>query len=121
MVSSGRIQLSDSQTRSWGLASASAAMRYVGSVCLVNGPAMRTGTSEPPRQGIVDARGVGPSGEYRSRYVVESPSNPHAYPPMDARQVGPDVIAPHPDLVVLRCRFVWSFSVQLLGMLAKGG
>lgn len=34
------------------------------------------------RQGIGDARGVGPSGGYRSRYVVESPGKPHAYPPM---------------------------------------
>src|SRR5260370_13321650 len=36
------------------------------------------------RQGMVDARGVGPSGRYRLRGVVELPGNPHAYPPLCA-------------------------------------
>ena len=50
---------------------------------------MRTG--HPRRKiGILDARGDGSSGQYRSRYVIESLGNPHAYPPFwrQARLVG---------------------------------
>ena len=42
----------------------------------------KDGNVRAARQGIVDARGVGPSGGYRSRYVVESLSNPHVHPPL---------------------------------------
>jgi hypothetical protein len=51
------------------------------------------------RQGIVDARGVGPSGGYRSRYVVESLGNPHAYPNRyGAIMAGPAwFTGPHPN------------------------
>ena len=46
-------------------------------------PAMRTGGNvRASRQGIVDARGVGPSGGYRSRYVVESPGQSARVPPI---------------------------------------
>jgi hypothetical protein len=40
---------------------------------------------------------------------------------MDGRRIGSDVIAPHPDLVVLRCRFASSCSVRLPEMLAMWG
>ena len=54
------------------------------------------------RQGIVDARGVGPSGGYRSRYVVESPGNAHAYPPMDGT-TNPSLPAVRCDRMVILC------------------
>jgi len=50
-------------------------------VCLVGGARYEDGNVRAAREGTVDARGVGPSGGYRSQYAVESPGKRHAYPP----------------------------------------
>ena len=57
-----------------------AAMRYVGSPCIWHAGPLEDANVRAARQGIVDARGVGPSGRYRLRCVVESPWQPARVP-----------------------------------------